>query len=178
VTERMICKMGTVSKVIDPNNENIDGLNISRADMKAIFDKAEEYDRAFTEKYGRSKEIDYPYPRILPAGWRTIERHSYGAVYRASFGLRVILCAALHEDILKQAAVKPWLHVSMSYQDRLPSYADLCLVKKLFIGGNRTAYQVFPDDAHHVNINPHVLHLWCCLDGPVTPDFTRGLATI
>jgi len=32
--------------------------------------------------------------------------------------------------------------------------------------------------AKHVNIHPGVLHVWHCLDGDVTPDFTANGDTI
>lgn len=41
-----------------------------------------------------------------------------------------------------------------------------------------TALQVLPPRAKHVNIHPFCLHLWCCLDGDVTPDFTQGSGSL
>jgi hypothetical protein len=80
-------------------------------------------------------------------------------------GLLVICSASRERD------GKRWIHVSMSRHKRLPSYDDMCLVKNQFLGANRLAVQVFARAAHHVNINPHVLHLWSCLDGDPVPDF-------
>lgn len=71
-----------------------------------------------------------------------------------------------------------WLHVSASRGSRLPSYADLVEVKELFIGRERKAVQVFPSRAEHVNIHPHALHLWHCVDGDVLPDFTHGSGSL
>ncbi len=73
---------------------------------------------------------------------------------------------------------KEWLHVSVSYPDKLPTYDDLCEVKKTFIGDERTALQIFPPKVKHVNIHNYCLHLFCCLDGDVTPDFTRGMGML
>lgn len=69
---------------------------------------------------------------------------------------------------------RSWLHVSMSHPDRLPSYKTVRDVKRVFVGDDQTALQVFPPVSQHVNQHPFCLHLWCCLDGDVTPDFTRG----
>ena len=61
----------------------------------------------------------------------------------------------------------------------MPDYADLMLLKNMCIGKDRTALQVFPPEEKHVNYagevhGIEVLHLWSCLGGDVTPDFTRG----
>ena len=73
---------------------------------------------------------------------------------------------------------KSWLHASVSRADKtLPTYEDLGQLKRLCIGDHRTALQVFPPKDKHVNI-AEVLHLWACLDGDVTPDFTGGLGSI
>ena len=73
---------------------------------------------------------------------------------------------------------KRWLHASVSRKDgTLPNYQDLKKLKSLCIGEDKTALQVFPPATKFVNIY-EVLHLWTCLDGDVTPDFTRGGKTI
>lgn len=77
-----------------------------------------------------------------------------------------------------EADGRRWLHASMSAPRRLPTYDELKLLKRVWIGPGLTAYQVFAPDAKHVNIHPNCLHLWACLDGPVTPDFTRGIGVI
>jgi hypothetical protein len=56
----------------------------------------------------------------------------------------------------------------------MPGYIELKEAKDLFIGPELEAYQVFPKALKHVSIHPNCLHLWCCLDNPILPDFTRG----
>lgn len=87
--------------------------------------------------------------------------------------LRFIVSEAVEQD------GKRWLHTSVSRSDlKLPSYDDLKQLKRLCVGDHRTALQVFPPLEKHIDIGGklgvEVLHLWCCLDGDVTPDFTRG----
>jgi len=89
-----------------------------------------------------------------------------------TLGLHVI------ESVHKELDGKSWKHVSVSRRSRIPSYEDLVLVKKQFIGEDKTAYQIFPKASHHVNIHPYCLHLWHCIDGDVTPDFTHGTGSI
>jgi len=87
-----------------------------------------------------------------------------GAAYRRADGLAVIASGAVEQD------GRRWLHVSCSRATQLPSWQDLRDVKELFCGPERAA--------KHVNIHPHCLHLWCCLEGDVLPDFTQGGNTI
>lgn len=81
-------------------------------------------------------------------------------------GLTVIESKGVHPNDGRE-----WLHVSCSYSHRLPDWEDLKLVKRVFVGDNRTALQVFPPAREWVNIHPFCLHLWCCLDDEVVPAF-------
>lgn len=86
-------------------------------------------------------------------------------------------------SVSKELDGKKWIHASVSRTDkRMPTYDDLMILKKYCIGEHRTALQVFPPVNKHVNIagkyGIEVLHLWCCLDGDVIPDFTRGTKSI
>lgn len=89
-------------------------------------------------------------------------QHAYG--HRGST-LVVLESSAVHTD------GREWLHVSCSHPDRLPSWEELKLVKHVFVGKGRTALQVFPAERQWVNIHPYCLHLWCCLDEEIVPEF-------
>jgi len=83
------------------------------------------------------------------------------------------------ETIAPELDGHDWHHVSLSYADRLPSYADMQMVKRVFMGGAVEAYQVFPPASRHVNIHPYCLHLWARRDGTAAlPDFTQGEGAI
>ena len=73
----------------------------------------------------------------------------------------------------READGKRWLHVSTPFQDRLPTYEELCEVKNIFVGPDAKAVQVFPPEAEHCNVHPYCLHLWACIDEDPLPDF-RG----
>jgi hypothetical protein len=118
-------------------------------------------------------------PTVLPAAWLESREQwgpsrAYGRVYRKpGEGLLVLLSCAEQDDR------KRWLHLSVSRQDhKIPTWEQMSQIKRLFIGDERTALQVMPPKAKHVSIHPGVLHLWCCLDGEVVPDFTAGGETI
>lgn len=117
-------------------------------------------------------------PITLPTAWQEIDarrwapERDYGRAYRSQHGLLVLLTASLHDRAR-------WLHVSVSHRGgRLPTWREMCEVKALFCGAERTAYQIHPPADKHISIHNACLHLWCPLDGPVTPDFTGGGETI
>lgn len=114
----------------------------------------------------------YKYPRVMPRDWRIVRNCDEGAIYFRADRLKVIMSCAQERD------ERVWLHVSLSRPDRMPTYDDMAEVKRVFIGPDKTAYQLFVPDTDHVNLHSHCLHLWSCLDGPVTPDFTRGTGSI
>ena len=77
-----------------------------------------------------------------------------------------------------------WRHCSVSRVDRtMPTYDDLMTLKRLTIGDDREAYQVFPAKDRHIDIagklpRPvQVLHLWSP-EEPVLPDFSSGTGSI
>lgn len=106
----------------------------------------------------------------LPKSWSLLRKADDGAAYGSGDGLKVIMSGAVELDS------KEWIHLSVSRRNRLPSWRDLVLVKTLFIGAERTAYQVLPDHRRHVNIHPFCLHLWAPQNSgeDPLPDFTRG----
>lgn len=82
-------------------------------------------------------------------------------------GRRVIVTVGQHDGGW-------WLHVSVSRGKYIPSYADLADVKRVFVGGDTQALQIFPKRERHVNIHPNCLHLWARLDTEDgLPDFGR-----
>ncbi|KKN87493.1 hypothetical protein LCGC14_0259480 [marine sediment metagenome] len=106
-------------------------------------------------------------PRILGPDWEEIiPCPTVGAMaWSCANGLVVIASVGIESD------GHSWFHVSTSRAGRLPNWRDLQYVKDTFIGRDRKAIQILPASAEHVNLHPFCLHLWCCLDGDVLPDF-------
>ena len=52
------------------------------------------------------------------------------------------------------------LHVSTSYRDRMPSWADLALIRAAFFPADKDVIQVLPKQGEYVNIHQHCLHLF------------------
>jgi hypothetical protein len=60
-----------------------------------------------------------------------------------------------------------WDHVSVSVARvgeaaafRIPDYDELTFVKELFFRDDETVMHLWVPAAQHVNVHPHVLHLW------------------
>lgn len=88
--------------------------------------------------------------------------------YRKPDGQSVCLTVGIHDD------GKRWPHVSLTHPRRIPLYEELMTVKDVFIGRDLQAIQVHPPRSRHVNIHPHCLHMWACLDGDGLPDFGKA----
>jgi hypothetical protein len=117
----------------------------------------------------------------LPHGWRATRRGDLQAAgldglrtFEHVDGRRVIGTVARHAmDGVPEGRL--WLHVSVSRRKYIPSYADVADVKRVFVGDQRQAVQVFPRADRHVNLHEFCLHLWACLDpaGDGLPDFGK-----
>lgn len=53
-----------------------------------------------------------------------------------------------------------WEHVSVSRQDRAPTWAEMCEVKDLFFLPEEVVVQYHPARSEYVNFHPNCLHLW------------------
>lgn len=108
----------------------------------------------------------------LPTNWKCVRAVEDGKQYLSDTNLKVIISGAVELD------GKKWIHVSLSRKSRVPTYAEIAIVKRIFIGRDKKAVQVFAPESQHVNIHPYCLHLWHCVDGDPLPDFTHGKRTI
>jgi hypothetical protein len=53
-----------------------------------------------------------------------------------------------------------WEHISVSRQDRCPTWNEMCQVKDLFWDEEDCVMQFHPTKAEYVNNHPYCLHLW------------------
>lgn len=53
-----------------------------------------------------------------------------------------------------------WDHVSVSRNDRCPTWREMCWVKSLFFDEDETVVQFHPKASDYVNIHPNCLHMW------------------
>jgi hypothetical protein len=61
----------------------------------------------------------------------------------------------------------PWEHVSVRGHGCVPTWDQMCYVKSLFWGPEECVIQFHPAEKDHINLHPHVLHLWRPLDGQI-----------
>jgi len=52
-----------------------------------------------------------------------------------------------------------WDHISVSLENRCPTWQEMEKVKKLFMG-DVVAYQLHLPRSDHINNHPYVLHIW------------------
>lgn len=105
-------------------------------------------------------------PKILLSKYQFVDSmHGVQRRYMRNDGLSVISGMENHDG-------KWWLHVSCAKQDSLPTWEDLKEVKQVFIGSDKKAIQVIPNEKEYVNIHPYCLHLFHC-DEDGLPDFVR-----
>lgn len=53
-----------------------------------------------------------------------------------------------------------WEHVSVSRQDRCPTWDEMCQVKDLFWEPEDCVVQFHPKRSEYVNMHPNCLHMW------------------
>ena len=85
-------------------------------------------------------------------------------------GMTIIATVAKYDGV-------QWLHVSFARKSKLPTYAEMKMIKRDFIGEDKKAIFVLPKEENFVNINKFCMHLWTC-ENDILPDFDCGLGTI
>lgn len=104
----------------------------------------------------------FEYP--TSAGYRLITSKGMGIAQKPN-SITVLSSVRVQDDDCL------WLHVSASRGGKVPSYKDLCLIKEIFVGDERSAIQVFPKRSQHVS-DYETLHLWSNLEkDDLLPDF-------
>lgn len=53
-----------------------------------------------------------------------------------------------------------WDHVSVSVEDRIPTWEEMDFVKRKFFREDEWAVQYHPAPSAHINCHPFCLHLW------------------
>ena len=109
-------------------------------------------------------------PAILPGNWEEIQAPDpirqfnvpCAAFMRADGQLTVLMTEESHEDT-------KWLHVSVSNPKRYPTWDEIHFVKDLFIGKDKDAVMILPEEKYYVNLHRNCFHLMHRLDGDTVP---------
>lgn len=69
-----------------------------------------------------------------------------------------------------------WEHVSVSSQNRIPSWEVMCKIKELFFEDEEVVIQYHPKKSEYINNHPNCLHLWKPINQniPTPPRFLVG----
>lgn len=87
-----------------------------------------------------------------------IDHHGFDA-YRIPNGYGGHACNA--ESLLVLASIdKGWEHVSVSSSNGIPTWGEMCKVRKLFWEDEELVIQFHPKKSEYVNLHPNCLHLW------------------
>jgi hypothetical protein len=70
-----------------------------------------------------------------------------------------------------------WEHVSVSRNDRCPTWDEMCQIKALFWDEDDCVIQYHPPRSEYVNNHPNCLHLWrpIGVELPMPPSILVGL---
>ena len=111
--------------------------------------------------------VNIPYP-ILPPNWEQIEnpgpvKRMAAMTFRRDDGMMsVIESIEPHENTY-------WQHVSVARPDRYPTWEEIKFVKDVFIGTDKAAVMILPEQKFFVNYHPNCFHLFHRLDGDTVP---------
>ena len=96
----------------------------------------------------------------IPIGWDHVsDRIANASSYRKHCtSLQVLLSVDTMTDETS------FIHLSVSRGKKIPSWEDLTLCKRLFIGDGLEAYQVMPKEEDYINVCKTCLHIWCPID--------------
>lgn len=84
----------------------------------------------------------------------------YGSIGDDTCG--VFMVTGLNGDLLQIVASSDmgWEHVSVSCQNRCPTWEEMDSVKRMFFNPYETAVQFHVPEADHINFHQYCLHLW------------------
>jgi hypothetical protein len=84
-------------------------------------------------------------------------RHRQGGMGDHTCGMFVIPARGL---LIIASAGEGWDHVSVSREDRCPTWDEMQWVRESFLGEDEAVMQLHPPLADHVNQHPNCLQLW------------------
>lgn len=92
---------------------------------------------------------------------RDIEQRHYGVQGDARNGLFIVPSPQDGVPLRIIAATGGgWEHVSVSREDRCPSWEEMDAMARAFFWPQETVMQLHVPRTDHVNVHPHCLHLW------------------
>jgi len=105
------------------------------------------------------------YRLTSPALGRYATKHGddFGMFAMRLHGVQIRMIATAASDAYDDPELKDvdnWEHVSVSIENRCPTWEEMCLVKSLFWEPEDTVVQFHPPESDYVNAHRFCLHLW------------------
>jgi hypothetical protein len=120
-----------------------------------------------------------PFPFIVEDG--RVRAGEYASRAGDPFGAFVLRLGGATLRVIANSACRDshwWEHVSVSLEDRAPTWDEMCVVKDLFWLDDECVVQYHPPRKQYVNFHPHCLHLWRPTRGgnelPMPPSMLVG----
>ncbi len=99
----------------------------------------------------------------VPATWQEVA--PVNPKHTRVFMHKLIPLQVIYSRSISLVDGSEWHHVSLSRQDRIPTWDEVMKVKNDFLGEDVEAYQVLTRKQDHVNIHPNCLHFFSRTDG-------------
>jgi hypothetical protein len=77
------------------------------------------------------------------------------------------LLVAVSSGPASEANDTGWDHVSVSAENRCPTWDEMNWVKDLFWDKHELAVQYHPPESQYVRCHPYCLHIWACTTMPI-----------
>ncbi len=70
-----------------------------------------------------------------------------------------------------------WEHVSISRQDKTPTWEEMCHIKDMIFDDDEVVIQYHPKKKDYVNMHQHCLHMWRPINEelPIPPSILVGI---
>ena len=93
----------------------------------------------------------FPLPKVCLEGTGELDTRCNGGFIFAIKGVKVKVIAGRGRG---------WEHVSVSCEDRTPTWSEMDTVKKMFFEDEEVVIQLHVAAKDHINVHPYCLHLW------------------
>ena len=116
---------------------------------------------------------DYLENRKIPPGWTIVEEIDEAIMWRKEKAKMTVMASVAREQ-----DDRVWIHLSMSHDNRMPTYEELYYLKRHWGGDDYKCIMVLPSRDEHVSLHQYCMHLFRCVDEDPLPDFTWGMGMI
>jgi hypothetical protein len=100
--------------------------------------------------------------------YRIDTRKTHGSLGDETCGCFRIPSPIDRQPLLVQASSDGgWDHISISRKNRPPNWPEMEFIKRKFFKDDEIAMQLHLPPKDHINVHPHVLHLWRSQTQPI-----------